>query len=144
MHVLFDTNILLDVLLNRQPWAVESSELWRLNDANTIDGYIAASTFTDIYYIARRIKDAPTALQAVQICLAAFDVCPVDKLTITDAYSLSGSDFEDNVLIACATLSNMDAIVTRNPSDFQHASTSIYTPADLLLLFPQDHPDETE
>jgi len=144
MHVLFDTNILLDVLLNRQPWAVESSELWTLNDENTIDGYIAASTFTDIFYIARRIKDIPTALQAIQICLSAFNVCTVDKLTIVQAYSQSGSDFEDNVLIACATQSSMDAIVTRNPSDFRHASTNVYTPADLLALFQQDESDEAE
>lgn len=144
MRVLFDASILLDVLLNRQPWAVESSELWTLNDENAIDGYIAASTFTDIFYIARRIKDIPTALQAIQICLSAFDVCTIDKLTIVEAYSQSGSDFEDNVLIACATQSNMDAIVTRNPSDFQHASTSVYAPADLLALFPQDESDESD
>lgn len=144
MRVLFDANILLDVLLNRQPWVAESSELWKLNDDDTIHGYIAASTFTDIYYIARRIQDIPTALQAIQICLTAFDVCAVDKLTIVNAYAQPGSDFEDNVLIACAAQSGMDAFVTRNPSDFQHATTSIYTPSDLLSLFSPDDSDENE
>lgn len=138
MRVLLDTNVLLDVLLNRQPWSVDASAVWTLNDEHKIHGFVAASTFTDIYYIARRIKDSTTALRAIQVCLTAFDICAVDKSTIMQAYSLSGNDFEDNVLIACAGLSGMDAIVTRNPTDFQHALIPIYTPNAFLQLLTED------
>lgn len=138
MRVLFDANVLLDVLLNRQPWSLDSSAVWTLSDEKQIDGYIAASTFTDIYYIARRIKDIPSAFQAIQICLTAFDICTVDKSTIMQAHALPGNDFEDNVLTACATLSSMDAIVTRNPNDFQNASMPVYTPTSLLELFQEN------
>lgn len=142
MRVLFDANVLLDVLLNRQPWVVDSSAVWTLNDKKTIEGFIAASTFTDIFYIARRIKDIPSALQAIQVCIAGFEICTVDKSTIIQANALPGTDFEDNVLIACASLAQMDAIVTRNPADFQSASMPIYTPTSLLQL--QQSADDAE
>lgn len=87
MRVLFDTNILLDVLLNRQPFVIDSSAVWALNDEGKIDGFIAASTFTDIYYIARRLKDAAVALEAIQICFTAFDICSIDRATIIQAHS---------------------------------------------------------
>jgi len=53
MHVLFDTNVILDVLLNREPWVRESSALWRANDEGRVVGYAVASTFTDIFYICK-------------------------------------------------------------------------------------------
>lgn len=135
MRVLFDVNILLDVLLNRSPWVTDSSSVWALNDQKRIEGYVAASTFTDIFYIARRIKDIPTAFQSIRICIDAFDICSVEQSTIALASNLPDNDFEDNVLIACAALSHMDAIVTRNTADFRNASTAVYTPTALLDLF---------
>lgn len=138
MRVLLDANVVLDVLLNRQPWVVDSSAVWHLNDKKEIDAHIAASTFTDIFYIARRIKDIPSALRAINVCIAAFNICTVDKATIIQASTLSGSDFEDNVLISCAVLAQMDAIVTRNPTDFQSASIPIHTPKTLIDRLKKD------
>jgi hypothetical protein len=45
---------------------------------------------------------------------------------------LPGEDFEDNLQIACASLARLDAIVTRNPTDFKSAPISIFSPAELL------------
>lgn len=144
MRVLLDSNVLLDVLLNRQPWVVESSAVWSLHDENKIEGFVAASTFTDIFYIARRIKDIPSAFQAIQVCITAFEICTVDKSTIVQATALPGNDFEDNVLISCATLSQMDAIVTRNTADFQSASLPVHTPETLIKLFHEDTTPDPE
>ena len=133
MRVLFDTNVLLDVLLNRDPWVTESSAVWQANDEGQIVGHITACAITDIFYIARRLTTLETARAAVRICLEAFEVCTVDLQALEQAETLPGSDFEDNLQIACATLAGLDAILTRDKKDFKAAAMPVLTPAELLM-----------
>lgn len=132
MRILFDTNVVLDVLLNRSPWVTDASTLWRANDDGRIIGYVTASTITDIFYVARRLKDLELAHRAVRICLTAFEVCVVDRTSLEQAISLPGNDFEDNLQIACASLAGLDAIVTRDKADFAAATITIFTPAEAI------------
>jgi predicted nucleic acid-binding protein len=39
MRVLVDTNVVLDVLLNREPWVMEAAAVWRLCSEGSITGY---------------------------------------------------------------------------------------------------------
>jgi predicted nucleic acid-binding protein len=132
MHVLFDTNVVLDVLLNREPWVDNSSTAWQANDDGHIIGYITACVLTDIFYIAHRLTTLEKARTAVRICLEAFEVCTVDLSALKLAEILPGSDFEDNLQIACASRANLDAILTRDKAGFQDAVVSVITPAELL------------
>ncbi len=132
MRILLDTNVILDVLLNRDPWVAQSSAIWQANDEGQIVGHITACAVTDIFYIARRLTTLETARAAVSICLEAFEVCAVDLQTLEQADALPGSDFEDNLQIACASLAGLDAIVTRDKSGFQTAAMPVLAPAELL------------
>lgn len=132
MKVLLDTNILLDVLLARAPFVTDASAIWAACDAGDLTGCISASTLTDIFYIARRATDIPTARIAIGLCLATFDIVPIDRQTLEQAAALSGDDFEDNVQIACATIAGLDAIVTRNTAHFAGAALPILPPAELV------------
>lgn len=132
MRILFDTSIVLDVLLNRQPWVQDSSALWQASDTGRVTGYITATTATNIFYIARRQADLSTAFQAVDTCLQAFGICNVDRQSLAYARTLLGSDFEDNLQIACAVLSLLDAIVTRDPLDFKSSPIAVYAAAQIL------------
>ena len=132
MNVLLDTNVVLDVLLAREPFLADSQAVWQACDDGRISGYILASSLTDIFFIARRLVGRDTARRAVEVCLSTFAVCPVNQAVLEQAFSLSGSDFEDDVQIAAALQSGIDTIVTRNPADFAHASLAVITPPVLL------------
>ncbi len=132
MRILFDTSIVLDVLLNRHPWVQDSSALWQTNDEGRVAGYITATTLTNIFYIARRQTNLQQAFQAVDTCLQAFEICSVDRQALAYARTLLGSDFEDHLQIACAVLSQLDAIVTRDPSGFTSSPISVYDAAKML------------
>lgn len=132
MRILFDTSIVLDVLLNRLPWVQDSRALWQAHDEGRVTGYIAATTLTNIFYIARRHTDLLRAFQAVDLCLQTFEVCHVDRQALNTARRLSGNDFEDNLQIACALLTQLDAIITRDPSGFSSSPLPVYT-ADQFL-----------
>lgn len=132
MKLLFDTNIVLDVLLYRQPWVQDAQALWKANDQGIAVGYLTATTLTDIFYVARRIKNLGDAHKAIGVCLNAFEICPVTRQTLELAHSLKGNDFEDNLQIACTQLVGLDGIVTRNPSDFESSSIPVFTTAKAL------------
>jgi predicted nucleic acid-binding protein len=78
MRVLLDTNVLLDVLLKRDPWVTECSAVWQAHDEGQVVGHVMACAITDIFYIARRLAGLETAHTAVRICLEAFEICTVD------------------------------------------------------------------
>ena len=136
MRVLFDTNVVLDVLLDRQPWVIKSQELWQAHDDYRITGYLVASTLTDIFYVIRRAAGFDKAEQAVDLCLQTFEICPVHRAILKQAQALAGRDFEDNVQIACAITTGLDAIVTRNPKGFKHSSVPVLSPQELLNNLP--------
>lgn len=132
MRVLLDTNIILDVLLDRAPFVTDSSAVWAACDTGRVVGCLPASALTDIFYISRRMTTITTARAAVGLCLAAFDMLPVDRQVLEQATALPGNDFEDNLQIACATHAGLDAIITRNGTDFGHAPIPVLTPTELL------------
>ena len=132
MKVLVDLNVVLDVLLDRQPWVTESKQVWDAHVAEDISGWLVATELTNLFYIVRQFTDATKARTAVRTCLTTFDVLGVDQAILDDADSQSGTDFEDNVLIAAAVARGMDVIVTRNPQDFAHSPIEVLSPAELL------------
>lgn len=132
MEILLDTNVILDVLLNREPWVKSASIIWRAIDEKRITGYIAACTLPSILYIAQRLEDEATALVALNLCLKTFEVCPVDRRTIDEAIQLPGKDFEDNIQIACAIFAGVAAIVTRDSAGFQATTVPALSPDEFV------------
>jgi predicted nucleic acid-binding protein len=117
-RVLLDTNVVLDVLLAREPWSKDAAAIWRLCEEGELIGMVVATAVTDIYYIARKIKNADVAKQAVRLCINTFEICAVDRTVIETALQHAGNDFEDNVQIACALAGHADVIATRDQSGY--------------------------
>jgi predicted nucleic acid-binding protein len=126
--VLVDTNVILDLLLNREPWWTLSAPFWHAHDTDQIVTYMAASVTTDIFYICRKIVGLDRATIAIETCLRGFEIVSVDRDVLMKATKLSGADFEDNVQIACAMSAHLDVIVTRDPAGFAHSSIPAIEP----------------
>ena len=97
MQVLFDTNVVLEALLKRAPWAADAAACWKASDEGRIMGCLTASTLTDIFYISRKLQGIDIARDAVRICLDAFAICIVDRQALEQAIDLPSDDFEDNL-----------------------------------------------
>lgn len=138
MRILLDTNVVLDVLLDRQPWVTDAAQIWRMCLDGRLSGFVCASSITDIFYIARRLTDVTRARAAVRLSLATFMICPVDRDTLDMADGMLGDDFEDNLQIACTIVGNLDVIITRDPAGFQQSPIRAITAGDLLQQFPAD------
>ena len=134
MRILLDTNIVLDVLLNREPFVGDSCRLWEAADEGAFDACISSFSLPTIHYICQRHAGPAAANHAVDACLEAFEVAALYRECVLAARGMSGDDFEDNLQIACAMTDFMQGVVTRNPRDFMNAPIRVYTPAELLEI----------
>lgn len=134
MRVLFDTNVIVDVLVVRQPFFENSSKLVGFAETNAVHGYVCATTITTISYLVTRAIDRKTAYSSIQKLLALFNVANVNRPVLEGALQSNFTDFEDAVLYQSALTAGVDAIVTRNPKDFRSATLPVYEPADLLAV----------
>ena len=132
IRALVDTNIILDVLLARQPWIEDSAALWQAHEDGRLNAAIAATILTNVFYVVRRNAGLERAHQSVRLCLATFEIVAVDGDALGHAATLTGNDFEDNVLIACAARAGVDMIVTRDTTGFVGAPMAVLTPAETL------------
>ena len=131
MNVLFDTNIILDVLQNRQPHAQAATQLVARVERKQIKGYVCATTITTIFYLASKAIGADTAKKQIKLMLELFEVAQVDKSVLLAAIQADFGDFEDAVLYKAAQYANIDCIVTRNIKDFKQSKLPVYLPAEL-------------
>lgn len=137
MKIVFDTNIVLDVLLIREPYAQMSINLFDMVVSKEIEGYLCATTVTTIDYLVAKHHDKQRARELVRQLLELFSVTEVNKTVLEQAVLSDFSDFEDAVLYQASCHASVDSIVTRNSKDFKTALLPIYSPDELWELIQQ-------
>ena len=139
MKLLIDTNVVLDVLLQREPSCRTATAVLNLTQRDDVREYVSASAITDIYYIAnKQMKDRDTVRDLLKRLLMVVSVAAVSEREIQNALNLAWGDFEDSVQYSVALMNEMDGIVTRNPSDYQEANMRIWLPEQALELFANE------
>lgn len=134
MRVLFDTNVVLDVLLARQPFEPVATALLSQVEERRLEGLLCATTFTTVDYLLHKALPRAQARTAIQTLLHLFQVATVDQAVLQAAADSSFGDFEDAVLHFAGKYAGVTALVTRNVQDFAHAEYPIYTPSELWAL----------
>ncbi len=132
MNVLFDTNVVLDVLIGREPHFETGVRLFAAVDQGRLNGTICATTATTVHYIAAKTLGAKQAKTLVRELLALFGVAPVDAEVLRRALGFAFAEFEDAVVHEAARAGGMSAIVTRDTKGFARASLPVYEPGELL------------
>jgi predicted nucleic acid-binding protein len=132
MIVLFDTNVVLDLLLAREPFVAEAQQLFSAVERGEMIGFLGATTITTIHYLATKQLGAKQAHKAMVMLLKLFDIAPVNRVVLTNALNTKLPDFEDAVLHHAALLIDANAIVSRDKKGFSKSSLAVYTPMELL------------
>ena len=131
MRVLIDTNVILDFVLNRVPFAGDAAMLFQHIEKQTFSAVVSASAVTDIFYLLQ--KEKVDAIAFLKDFLSAVDVLGVDKAIIMYALYSGWTDFEDAVQAQVAIENNIDAIITRNTKDYSKLKeVQVLTPTKLL------------
>src|ERR1700691_5966467 len=104
-RILVDTNVVLDVLLDRQPHAERSAAIWKAIETGTSEGLLTAHAITTLHYLIQKELGATKARRVISEILRVFRVAAVDGSVIEEALRLSLADFEDAVTAAAARVS---------------------------------------
>lgn len=132
MKVLFDTDVILDFLLDREPFSTQMAYLLSKVERSEIIGLICASSVTTLYYLAAKAHDRKRASSYVKALLSLFEVAPVNRPVLESALSARFKDFEDAVVYESARHSNADFLVTRNVKDYRRSQIPVCTPAEFI------------
>ena len=136
MKVLIDTNVVLDVLLKREPFYKDSFTVFQLADQGSFVGYLSAASITDIFYFVRKHwRGTADVHQILSNLISLFSVAPVSETTITNALALRWKDFEDAVQFNVAKENNFTQIITRNESDYETSDIPCVNPAEFIQAF---------
>jgi predicted nucleic acid-binding protein len=130
--VLFDTNILLDALLDRDHGDVA---VYLLDQARTglIDGVVTPTVLTNTFYVGRSTVGAADARSFIRSALSFLDVASISHAGAMRAVRRY-TDFEDGVIAEAAAEVGADVICTRNPGDFDPARPAVLTSAEVARL----------
>jgi predicted nucleic acid-binding protein len=133
-RALYDVNVVLDVLVARDPFVRDSKAALQLTVEGTVIGLVAAHTVTTLHYLIGRQLGRNTAETAISELLTMFEIAPVDEDRLRHAIAFGWADFEDAVQAACAEAANAEYLVTRNKRDFKKAHLDVITPAEFVAL----------
>jgi len=134
IKALFDLNIILDVLQEREPFYETSAQLLAYAETGKIQGFIAPHSLTTLFYLIQKDQSSSHAKVTITNLLQILRIATVDQSTIEQALSLPYKDFEDAVQMMAAVQCKADYLVTRNIKDFQPAPLSVIQPSELLTL----------
>jgi predicted nucleic acid-binding protein len=133
-RILVDTNVILDVLLDREPHLAASAAIWIAVETGVVQGLLAAHAVTTIHYLISKQLGAAKARRIMGAVLRVFAVAPVDMAVLREALQSTAPDFEDSVTASAAQLAGCDLIVTRDIRGFRGAGVRVLTPEAAALI----------
>lgn len=134
MKILFDTNIILDLLLARKPLYIDALKLISAAETSVISVYLCIPTLTTIQYLIMKTLSKSESKKHIKKILSIFNITPINKIVLERAIDSTISDFDYAVINESAIISGLDDIVARNTKDFRKSKLSIYGPAELSAI----------
>lgn len=134
MKLLLDTNVILDVMLERQPFVEHATILLSKIENGIVEGYLCATTLTTLEYLLKKELGDKKAKPLLKTLLTLFDITAVNRLVIESALSSNFDDFEDAVLYESALHSNLQGIVTRDKKGFKKAKLATYSSEEIVKI----------
>jgi predicted nucleic acid-binding protein len=135
MKLFVDTNVILDLILERQPFYEDATQVFLIASQRNLICHISASSLTDIYFLTKKYADKKYADETIQHIFSGFDIVAVDKKLLTEAHKLKFPDFEDALQHQCAIACKSEFIITRNKKDFKFSKIKVLTPKEFIKQY---------
>jgi predicted nucleic acid-binding protein len=131
MKALIDTNVLIDVIQEREPFYLDSKKVLRLVAERKIEGYVSVQSLKDIYYVtesSKMMKDPFKPIEQISFFFNIIDVSGEDSIS---ALTSDVKDYEDALLGFSAMRNGIKTIITRNKKDFSELEMVVVDPRDI-------------
>ncbi|MCL2089517.1 MAG: PIN domain-containing protein [Oscillospiraceae bacterium] len=133
--VLIDTNVVLDWLLVRQPFADNAKRIIEYCINENWGCYLAGHTLLNIFYITRKEKSIEERKEILLMLCDCFKIINIEKhMFVTALQNENWRDLEDGLQMLSAEQENLDYIITRDLNDFKHTSVRVLSPESFLKI----------
>lgn len=132
-RLFIDSDVVIDLFTDREPFAGPASELFELNEQGDIQLYLSAISINNIYYIVRRYLGHKKTLEVIEELVAMTEIADTTKKEIVQALRNDFKDYEDSIQYSTALrIEGIEAIVTRNVKDYSKSEIAVFTPENYL------------
>lgn len=134
MKIFLDTNVILDLILKRQPFFDEVAKIMTLAELNNIQLYVSSITIVNANYISCKFADKLKVLESIKLIRMTFNIASVSETEIDKALFSNFTDFEDAVQYFSASKNNCNYIITRDNKDFRHSEIPVLAPTEFIKI----------
>lgn len=133
MHFLVDTNVVIDFLTDRTPFSIEAAKLFDFSGKGKAKLYLAAVSYNNIYYVVRKHSGHSSTIKIMRSIELLTETIDTTRNIISESLDSEFKDFEDAIqYFSALTFKKIDAIITRNISDFKPSKIPILSPEEAI------------
>ncbi len=132
VRVFVDSDVILDFMLDRPPFAEPAQLLFSMAENGKIKLFTSATVFSNCYYLLSRVGSHGKVIEKLTTLSTLFDFTLLERQVVIDALQSSFRDFEDALQNFSAAMSEIQILITRNIRDYKWSSLSVMTPEQFL------------
>ncbi|MBK8944688.1 MAG: PIN domain-containing protein [Ignavibacteriae bacterium] len=130
--IFIDSDIILDLLAQREPHYIFAAKLFTLIDQKKLNGFTSPIVFTNLHYLLKKNSSNLIALKSLRKLKTLIDILPVDEKVIDQALNSEFNDFEDAIQYFTAVNNGINLLITRNKVDYKKSKISVATAEEFL------------
>ncbi|MEP7268661.1 MAG: PIN domain-containing protein [Saprospiraceae bacterium] len=135
MKIFVDTNILVDLIADRQPFSKYAVELFTRAETDLVTLYTSSHSIATTHYLLKKYIHEKELREVLIHLLDYITVISVDLSIIKKSLKSNYKDFEDALQIYSAhSVEGIECIVTRNLKDFKGAHIPVYSPDEVVAI----------
>ena len=132
-NVLIDTDVILDFLFDREPFAEYATEILNRCEEKQITGFTTPVIICNVNYLLRKTAKHQFIIEKIKQLLSIIQITEIDKEVVFDALNSNFKDFEDALQNFSAVQNGkINIILTRNIKDFKKSDLAVLTPETYL------------
>jgi predicted nucleic acid-binding protein len=132
-RVLIDSDVILDLLFDRKPFAQYSSSVLSLCETGKLIGFLTPLIYSNVYYLLRQTATHDRVIEKLKKLLEITEVLQMDRKVIENALNSGFKDFEDSLQnYSAVNNGTIDLILTRNLKDYKNSELGVFTPETYL------------
>ena len=130
--VFLDTNVVLDLLGEREPFYLSAAKIATLADTGKIKIVISALTYSTVYFLLSKVEGKESVKEKIRKFKVIAETSDLTDQIIDKGLSSKFSDFEDSLQYYCAIKTDCNILITRNSKDFRESDIPVLSPDEYL------------
>lgn len=135
MKIFLDTNVMIDLIIERQPFYNEIAIIITLAEKSDVEIYTSSLSFVNTFYVASKDYPKNHVLETLKKFRIICNVSLIDEFNVDKSLISNFEDFEDAIQYNSAVHHNCDFIITRDKNGFKNSKITVLSPKDFLVYF---------